>query len=162
MIQVEKLSYGFPAKELYRDISFTLETGRHCALIGSNGTGKSTLADMIMHPEAYFFDGKIVRDESCRIGYASQFSIRDKLQDVTVFEYLSERFLSVQQRIAAVCEEMAEAAPAEMDAVFARYQELLDLNEAMDGDNYESTIRRQLHLAGMENLADATLGNQRR
>ena len=53
----------FPAKELYRDISFTLETGRHCALIGSNGTGKSTLADMIMHPEAYFFDGKIVRDE---------------------------------------------------------------------------------------------------
>lgn len=157
MIQVEKLSYGFPAKELYRDISFTLETGRHCALIGSNGTGKSTLADMIMHPEAYFFDGKIVRDESCRIGYASQFSIRDKLQDVTVFEYLSERFLSVQQRIAAVCEEMAEAAPAEMDAVFARYQELLDLNEAMDGDNYESTIRRQLHLAGMENLADAKL-----
>lgn len=157
MIQVEKLSYGFPAKELYRDISFTLETGRHCALIGSNGTGKSTLADMIMHPGAYFFDGKIVRDESCRIGYASQFSIRDKLQDVTVFEYLSERFLSVQQRIAAVCEEMAEAAPAEMDAAFARYQELLDLNEAMDGDNYESTIRRQLHLAGMENLADAKL-----
>lgn len=157
MIQVEKLSYGFPAKELYRDISFTLETGRHCALIGSNGTGKSTLADMIMHPDAYFFDGKIIRDESCRIGYASQFSIREKLQDVTVFEYLSERFLSVQQRIAAVCEEMAEAAPAEMDAVFARYQELLDLNEAMDGDNYESTIRRQLHLAGMENLADAKL-----
>lgn len=157
MIQVEKLSYGFPAKELYRDISFTLETGRHCALIGSNGTGKSTLADMIMHPDAYFFDGKIVRDESCRIGYASQFSIRDKLQDFTVFAYLSERFLSVQQQIAAVCEEMAEAAPAEMDAVFARYQELLDLNEAMDGDNYESTIRRQLHLAGMENLADAKL-----
>ena len=27
----------------------------------------------------------------------------------------------------------------------------------MDGDNYESTIRRQLHLAGMENLADAKL-----
>ena len=157
MIQVEKLSYGFPAKELYRDISFTLETGRHCALIGSNGTGKSTLADMIMHPDAYFFDGKIIRDESCRIGYASQFSIRDKLQDVTVFAYLSDRFLSVQQRIAAVCEEMAEAAPAEMEGVFARYQELLDLNEAMDGDNYESTIRRQLHLAGMENLADTKL-----
>ena len=25
MIQVEKLSYGFPAKDLYKDISFTLE-----------------------------------------------------------------------------------------------------------------------------------------
>lgn len=26
MIQVEKLSYGFPAKDLYKEISFTLET----------------------------------------------------------------------------------------------------------------------------------------
>ena len=47
MIQVEKLSYGFPAKELYHDISFTIEKGQHCALIGSSGTGKSTLADLL-------------------------------------------------------------------------------------------------------------------
>ena len=46
MIKVEKLTYGFPAKDLYKDVSFTLEMGQHCALIGSNGTGKSTLADM--------------------------------------------------------------------------------------------------------------------
>ena len=39
MIRVEKLSYGFPAKDLYHDISFSLETGQHCALIGSNGSG---------------------------------------------------------------------------------------------------------------------------
>ena len=38
MIQVENLSYGFPDKELYHDISFRLEAGRHCALIGSNGS----------------------------------------------------------------------------------------------------------------------------
>ena len=43
MIQVEKLSYGFPEKELYRNISFSIEQGQHCALIGSNGCGKSTL-----------------------------------------------------------------------------------------------------------------------
>ena len=66
MIQVEKLSYGFPAKDLYKDVSFTLETGRHCALIGSNGSGKSTLADMLMEPEEYLYDGKIVRDEVVR------------------------------------------------------------------------------------------------
>ena len=38
MVRVEKLSYGFPAKDLYHDISFSLEMGQHCALIGSNGT----------------------------------------------------------------------------------------------------------------------------
>ena len=43
MIQVEKLSYSFPTKELYKKVSFTLEDGQHCAFIGSNGTGKTTL-----------------------------------------------------------------------------------------------------------------------
>ena len=84
MIQVEELSFGFTAKDLYKDISFTLEAGQHCALIGSNGTGKSTLAEILIHPEEYLYDGKIVRDESCRIGYASQFSVGDKFQDRTV------------------------------------------------------------------------------
>lgn len=50
MIQVEKLSYGFPEKELYRNISFSIEQGQHCALIGSNGCGKSTLVEMRQIP----------------------------------------------------------------------------------------------------------------
>ena len=50
MIKVEKLSYSFPDKELYQEISFTLEDGVHCAFIGSNGTGKSTLVSMLQNP----------------------------------------------------------------------------------------------------------------
>ncbi len=150
MIQVEKLSHGFPAKDLYNEISFTLETGVHCALIGSNGTGKSTLVDMIINPDDYLFDGKIIKDESCRIGYASQFSVRDKLQEYTVFEFLSQRFLNVQKDIAEACDEMATA--EDMKAAFEKYQNLLDLNEAMDGDNYESNIRKNLNIAGMGHL----------
>lgn len=155
MIRVEKLSYGFPAKDLYRDITFTLEMGRHCALIGSNGTGKSTLAGMLIHPELYLYDGKIIKDESCRIGYASQFSVRDKAQERTVFEYLSERFLDNQQETAAVCEEMA--AGENLDAAFEKYQALLDAYEAMDGEHYESNIRKQLSVAGMEDLEETRL-----
>ena len=145
MIQVENLSFGFPAKELYKDISFTLEAGQHCALIGSNGTGKSTLVDMIINPDKRLYDGKITKAEECRIGYASQFTVRDKNQERTVFEFLSQRFLETQQQIAEVCEEMATA--EDMEEVFARYQALLDLNEAMDGDNYENKIHKQLYVA---------------
>lgn len=157
MIRVEKLTHGFPAKDLYKDVSFTLEMGQHCALIGSNGTGKSTLVDMLIHPDDYWFDGKIVKDESCRIGYASQFSVRDKAQERTVFEYLSERFVENQNDTAAVCEEMAAADPEDMEAVFERYQALLDAYEAMDGDNYENNIRKQLNLAGMGDLEETKL-----
>ncbi len=155
LIRVENLSFGFRAKDLYKDVSFTLEAGQHCALIGSNGTGKSTLVEILTDPEEYLYDGKIIIDESCRIGYASQFSVRDKLSDRTVFEYLSERFTELQEQIAAVCEEMAQA--EDLEASYAKYQQLLDRNEAMDGDNYESNISKQLAAAGMSGLADTKL-----
>ena len=157
MIQVEELSFGFTAKDLYKDISFTLEAGQHCALIGSNGTGKSTLAEILIHPEEYLYDGKIVRDESCRIGYASQFSVGDKFQDRTVFEFLSERFTSLQKDIEAVCAAMTET--EDLDALYKQYQQLLDQNEAMDGDHYESKIRKSLAVAGMNDLAETKLAD---
>lgn len=157
MIQVEQLSFGFTAKDLYKDISFTLEAGQHCALIGSNGTGKSTLAEILIHPEEYLYDGKIVRDESCRIGYASQFSVGDKFQDRTVFEFLSERFTSLQKDIEAVCAAMTET--EYLDALYEQYQQLLDQNEAMDGDHYESKIRKSLAVAGMSDLAETKLAD---
>ena len=157
MIQVEQLSFGFTAKDLYKDISFTLEAGQHCALIGSNGTGKSTLAEILIHPEDYLYDGKIVRDENCRIGYASQFSVGDKFQDRTVFEFLSERFTSLQKDIEAVCAAMTEA--EDLDALYEQYQQLLDQNEAMDGDHYESKIRKSLAVAGMSDLAEMKLAD---
>ncbi|MBP3384958.1 MAG: ABC-F family ATP-binding cassette domain-containing protein [Firmicutes bacterium] len=157
MIRVEKLTHGFPAKDLYEDISFTLETGQHAVLIGSNGSGKSTLVDMIINTDEYWFDGRIVKADECRVGYASQFSVRDKSQDCTVFEYLCQRFLDIQNEIAAVCEEMATA--EDMEAAFEKYQALLDLNESMDGDNYESNIRKQLYTAGMTDLADTKVAH---
>ena len=39
MIKVEKLSYSFPVKDLYNEVSFSIEEGQHAVLIGSNGTG---------------------------------------------------------------------------------------------------------------------------
>lgn len=148
MIQIEKLSYEFPTKELFKDISFTLEEGQHCAFIGSNGTGKTTLVNMIMEPEDYLFDGKIIKSEECRIGYVNQFSRKEKEQEKTVFEFLSEIFVENQEETTRVCDEMATA--ENLDEIFEKYQKLLDLFQAMDGDNYENNIKKQLHLVGME------------
>ncbi len=149
MIQVENLSYSFPTKELYKKVFFNIEDGQHCAFIGSNGTGKTTLVDMLIDPEKYLYDGKIIKSEECRIGYVNQFSKSEKDQEKTVFEFLSEKFVENQVETAKVCEEMATA--EDLEPVFSRYQELMDLYSAMDGDNYESNIKKQLYLVGMTN-----------
>lgn len=150
MIKVENLSYGFPEKDLYKDISFTLEEGQHCALIGRNGTGKTTLIDMLMNPDRYLYTGTIRREESCRLGYVSQFAKRDKNQNVKVFDFLSEYFVNLQAENTRLCEEMAVA--EDLEAVFEEYQRVLDEIQAVEGDHYEVNIYKRLNLAGMKQL----------
>ncbi len=155
MIKAEKLSYGFPDIDLYNEISFTLEEGDHCALIGSNGTGKTTLADLICYPENYLFDGKLECENVGRIGHVSQFASREKGLETSVFDYLSADFLQLQVETEAVCAQMGET--DDLDALLERYQELLDESESMDAEHYESNIHRQLHLAQLDDKANLAL-----
>lgn len=154
MIKVENLSFGFPEKELYKEVSFTIEDGQHCVLIGSNGTGKTTLVDILLNDEKYLYDGKITKDFTGRVGYVSQYEKSEKERDITVFNFLSEDFIRIQKGIEAVCKEM-ETNFDDMDTLLEKYQELLDEFTAVDGDNYESNIKKQLKTAGLthtENL----------
>ena len=148
MINAEKLTFGFNSTPLFQDISFTLEENRHCALIGSNGTGKTTLTNLIREPDRYTFEGKLKLEGTGRIGYVSQFATRDGDQSVTVYDYLCEDFLALEQAVADVCMQMESA--EDLDAVMERYQALLDESDAMDADNYEVNIRRQLKLAELD------------
>ncbi|MBQ2288478.1 MAG: ABC-F family ATP-binding cassette domain-containing protein [Lachnospiraceae bacterium] len=157
MIQVEKLSFSFPAKELYKKVSFVLDDGQHCAFIGSNGTGKTTLVDMIMHPEKYLYDGKIIRDAQDRIGYVRQFSKEEKAQEKTVFEFLSEKFVENQKKTEDICARMA--VEEDLETLLETYQKLMDEFQSMDGDNYESNIHKQLKLIHLQEHVDTPLSN---
>ena len=158
MIKVDKLSYSFPQKNLYNDISFTLEDGQHCAFIGTNGSGKSTLIDIFMDPEKYLFDGSLEIDPSCRIGYVRQFQEIDKTQDITVFEYLAENFIKLQNEITAICTEMETS--SDIETLLEKYQDALDEFESINGDDFENIIDKKLNLIELikyKNLSIAQL-----
>ena len=157
MIKAEKLTFGFNSTLLFQNISFSLEENAHCALIGSNGTGKTTLTNLIREPEHYIFDGKLNLEGAGRIGYVSQFAIREGDQSVTVYDYLCQDFHALEQQISDVCLQMESA--EDMDALMERYQNLLDESDAIDADNYEVNIRRQLKLAELENKESLALEN---
>ena len=148
MINAEKLTFGFDSTFLLRGISFSLEENCHCALIGSNGTGKTTLTNLIREPGSFSFDGKLRLDGVGRIGYVSQFALREGDQSVTVYDYLCRDFLALEQAIGEACMEMETA--EDMDALMERYQSLLDESDAVDADNYEVNIRKQLRLAELD------------
>ncbi|MBU3145357.1 ABC-F family ATP-binding cassette domain-containing protein [Clostridium sp. CF012] len=152
MIKVDNLSYSFPQKELYNNISFTLEAGEHCAFIGTNGSGKSTLIDIIMDPEKYMFDGKLTMDPNCSIGYVSQFSQQVETKETTVFEYIGEKFIKLQNEITSICSEMETS--SDIESLLEKYQQALDAFDAINGDDFENKINKNLNLANLIKYKD--------
>lgn len=157
MIKVQNLSYSYPQKDLYQKVSFTIEDDVHCALIGSNGTGKSTLLDLLMNPEEYLYDGKIEIGNTGRIGYVSQFSQLDSKEDMTVFQYISHEFVKHEQKILDFCKEMETS--IDLEKIFEEYQKELDEWNAIDGESYEINIKKQLKLAGLEKLEEQKISS---
>ena len=155
MIKFDKVSYSFPQKDLYTDVSFTIEEGQHCAFIGASGSGKSTLIDIIMDPEKYVFDGNVEMEPSLKIGYVSQFSQRDKDKETTVFEYIAEEFIKLENEIATLCAEMGTS--DDIETLLEKYQEALDAFDAIDGDNYENNINKKLNAANLTTHKDTPL-----
>ena len=155
MLKFDNLSYAFPNKDLFNKITFELSHGQHCALIGPSGIGKSSLIDIIMDPERYMFDGRLELDPHCRIGYVSQFSQVDKSNKISVFEYIGEKFIKLENDINAIYREMETS--SDMDSLLEKLQEYLDAYNAIGGDDFESLINKKLNLANLIKYKDSLL-----
>ncbi|MBO7418714.1 MAG: ABC-F family ATP-binding cassette domain-containing protein [Bacteroidaceae bacterium] len=71
VLQVERLTKSFGVLVLFHDICFGLSEGQHVGLIAKNGTGKSTLLNILAGVEPYD-DGKITFRRDLRVGYLPQ------------------------------------------------------------------------------------------
>ncbi|MCQ2554737.1 MAG: ATP-binding cassette domain-containing protein [Clostridia bacterium] len=154
MIKFENVSFGFPDKDLYNDISFEIEDGDHAVLIGSNGTGKSTLIDLLLHEERYTYDGKITLSDTGRIGYVPQF-VKHEKEDTTVFDFLKKPFTEIQKKQDELCLLMAKG--ENLDKLYEEYQKSLDEMDSVDGYNADTNILKMLSLSGIEKIKDLEL-----
>ncbi len=153
MIKAANLSYSVSDRCLFRNASFTIENGSHTVLIGSNGTGKTTLIDLLLHPDEYLFKGKISKENIQRVGYVNQFVEREKERSIDVYDYLCEDFKQIQDRLDKLCEDL------ESDEAMDEYQRLIDEFTAIDGYNHEANIRKELKTAGLEDIAEVELAD---
>lgn len=70
-LQVENLTKSFGDLILFQDISFGIAEGQRIGLIAKNGTGKTTLLNILGGKEGYD-EGRIVFRRDLRVGYLEQ------------------------------------------------------------------------------------------
>lgn len=93
VLSVEHLSKSFPGQPLFKDINFEIKRGEHVAVIGDNGTGKTTLLK-ILNRVLPADSGSFTLGTNVHIGYYDQ-EHHVLHMEKTVFEEISDDYPSL-------------------------------------------------------------------
>jgi len=126
ILEVTKLGHGFGARTLFQNVSFRLLRGEHVGLVGSNGTGKSTLVEIITG-QTQADEGTVEWAKRASVGYLDQhtrlsrgMTMRDVLRDA--FRPLYE----MEAEMVTIGEAMADADPDAMESLLADMGDIQD------------------------------------
>lgn len=119
LVELKNVEFNYSDKELYRCINLKINDGEHCALVGVNGSGKTTILNMLalkIKPDK----GEVVWTPHITYSYLDQNLKID--HDVVSIDFLNEVFHSM----------------------FAKEKEMEILYEksATDLDNYEKYLTK--------------------
>ena len=90
VLSVERLSKSFPPQTLFTDVSFQIRRGEHVAVIGDNGTGKTTLLKILNQVEQAD-SGSFTLGTNVHIGYYDQ-EHHVLHMEKTIFEEISDDY----------------------------------------------------------------------
>ena len=93
VLSVDHLSKSFPSQPLFENVSFEIKRGEHVAVIGDNGTGKTTLLK-ILNRVLPADSGSFTLGTNVHIGYYDQ-EHHVLHMEKTIFEEISDAYPSL-------------------------------------------------------------------
>lgn len=93
VLKVEQLCKSFPPQVLFQNIDFEIKRGEHVAIIGDNGTGKTTLLKILNHVIPAD-SGTFTLGTNVKIGYYDQ-EHHVLNMDKTIFDEISDDYPSL-------------------------------------------------------------------
>ena len=149
LLQANQVSRRFADATLFEDVTFSIQTNDRIALVGRNGTGKSTLIKQIMGEEP-LSDGMISRAKGLKVGYLEQHVAIDS--DRTIWNEMLNVFqdtLYLRDQAQQAAEQLAlEADNTDSEAyeqALERYDQLQERLKDKNAYAIESEIRTVLH-----------------
>lgn len=101
VIKVDQLHKKFDERVLLKDVSFTIQRGDKCAIVGPNGIGKSTLLKIVLK-ELMADEGHFEWSDTVSVGYFAQ-DYRTQLNpEQTIWQWMEDHIAAPAQEIRKV------------------------------------------------------------
>jgi ABC transport system ATP-binding/permease protein len=147
LLSINGLSKTGREEQLFTGVTFGLDEGDKAAIIGRNGTGKSTMLSIIagsLEPDS----GTVITAKDAGISYLPQnpqFNPEDTIRS-HIFKSKSAK-LEIIREYEEICAQLGKNSGMQK-----RYEELSDLMEKQDLWNYEAQIRSILSMLGITDM----------
>ena len=157
ILATEQVSHSFHDRWLFKDLHFGLQKGDRVALVGINGTGKSTLLS-ILAERILPTSGKVVKEKGIKIGFLEQDPDFTGLKSINDFIYSTD---NDQQRLIREYEELL----LETDIDQKKLEDLTEKISSLNAWEYEhniKTILNRLNIMDFQQDIKSLSGGQRK
>jgi ATP-binding cassette subfamily F protein 3 len=144
ILSVDNITKSFGERILFRDASLRVGARDRIALVGANGTGKTTLLEIIAgrdHPD----EGTVTLAKDVLVGYLEQEAIEMSGRTVHAEALTAaEHVTSLEHRLRVLEVEVADAEADERERLLAEYGRLQERYESLGGYTVEAEARAVL------------------
>lgn len=146
MLSIQNLSFYFGGRAIYENASLHIKPKNRIALIGANGTGKSTLLRLIVG-EYTPDEGSISRAKECTIGFLNQ-DLLSYQSENSIKEVALEAFEEANKIQKEINEILLKLETDHSDKLIEKLTDLQSHFEALDGYTIESKTEEILEGLG--------------
>lgn len=138
LLNVSHIYKSFGEENIIKDATFTVDEGSKVAIVGNNGTGKSTLLKIIIG-DLLADEGEVTLKKDASFGYLAQYqedSFGDNILD-TVLSAKSD-LLDMEQRLSDMEKNMGNIDPSEGAKFMEEYHKIQHKFDLMGGYTFRS------------------------
>ncbi|WP_344675245.1 ABC-F family ATP-binding cassette domain-containing protein [Sphingobacterium kyonggiense] len=157
ILSTEQVSHSFNDRWLFNDLHFALQKGDRVALVGINGTGKSTLLKILaglIEPTK----GRVVKEKGLQIGYLHQDPDFSNLATINDFIFSLD---NEQQQLIKEYEQLIENQDVTSKKFLDVTERLTNLN-AWEYENNIKTILNRFQISNFNQRIDSLSGGQKK
>lgn len=157
ILSTEKVSHAFSDRWLFKNIHFAVQKGDRVALVGVNGTGKSTLLKILAEKIAPM-EGRLVKEKGIKVGYLPQQPDFSDYSNISDYIYSAE---DPRQQLIRQYDQLVENQDFTSNLFHELTTKLTDL-DAWDYENNFKTILSRFQIEELDQSIDSLSGGQKK